>query len=39
MLIDPAEANDWVAEFTVDLRASRVAGEPTLGLLRLGSLV
>ncbi|MEO8352096.1 MAG: DUF3516 domain-containing protein, partial [Chthoniobacteraceae bacterium] len=39
MLIDPAEANDWVAEFTVDLRASRVAGEPTLGLLRVGSLV
>ena len=39
MLIDPAEANDWVAEFTVDLHASRVAGEPTLGLLRLGSLV
>ncbi len=38
MLIDPAEANDWVAEFTVDLRAARAAGEPLLGLLRFGSL-
>lgn len=39
MLIDPAEANDWVAEFDVDLVASRTAGEPTLKLLRLGPLV
>ena len=39
MLIDPAEANDWVAEFDVDLSESRAAGEPTLRLLRLGSLV
>jgi hypothetical protein len=39
MLIDPAEANDWVAEFAVDLHASRAAGEPTLGLRHLGSLV
>ena len=39
MLIDPAEANDWVAEFDVDLAESRVAGEPVLKLLRLGSLV
>ena len=39
MLIDPAEANDWVAEFEVDLAASREAGEPVLQLRRLGSLV
>lgn len=39
MLIDPAEANDWVAEFAVDLAASRAAGEPTLNLLRFGPLV
>jgi len=39
MLIDPAEANDWVVEFTVDLPASQAAGEPVLQLVRLGSLV
>jgi len=39
MLIDPAEANDWVAEFVVDLAASRTAGEPVLQLVRFGSLV
>jgi superfamily II RNA helicase len=39
MLIDPAEANDWVAEFEVDLAGSRAAGEPVAKLLRLGSLV
>jgi len=39
MLIDPAEANDWVAEFDVDLGESRAGGEPVLKLLRLGSLV
>ncbi len=38
MLIDPAEANDWVAEFEVDLAASRAAGEPVMGLLRIGPL-
>ena len=31
--------NDWVAEFEVDLAASREKGEPVLQLLRLGSLV
>jgi hypothetical protein len=35
MLIDPAEANDWVAEFDVDLAAARESGEPTLQLRRL----
>ena len=38
MLVDPAEDNDWVAEFTVDLAASRAAGEPALHLRRIGSL-
>ena len=37
MLVDPEEDNDWVAEFEVDLAASRQAGEPVLRLLRLGS--
>lgn len=39
MLVDPGEANDWVAEFEVDLAASRERGEPALTLVRLGSLV
>ncbi|HEY0790288.1 MAG TPA: DUF3516 domain-containing protein, partial [Chthoniobacterales bacterium] len=38
MLVDPEETNDWVAEFDVDLAASREAGEPVLRLRRLGSL-
>ena len=38
MLVDPDEANDWVAEFEVDLEVSRVAGEPVLRLRKLGSL-
>jgi superfamily II RNA helicase len=39
MLVDPEEHNDWVAEFEVDLAASRASGEPTMRLRRLGSLV
>ena len=39
MLVDPEEHNDWVAEFEVDLAASRTSGEPVLSLRRLGSLV
>lgn len=39
MLIDPDELNDWVAEFRVDLAASREAREPVIKLVRLGSLV
>lgn len=35
MLVDPDDRNDWVAEFAVDLPASRAAGEPALRLLRL----
>jgi hypothetical protein len=38
MLVDPEMDNDWMAEFEVDLAASRDAGEPITRLLRLGSL-
>ena len=38
MLIDPEEANDWVAEFVVDLAQSRETGEPVMHLGKLGSL-
>jgi hypothetical protein len=38
MLVDPADLNDWVAEFLVHLDKSRQTGEPALGLLRLGPL-
>jgi superfamily II RNA helicase len=38
MLIDPEEANDWVAEFEVDLAQSRLANEPILRLRKIGSL-
>ena len=37
MLVDPDMHNDWVAEFEVDLAASRAAHEPVLFLRRLGS--
>ncbi|HEY3901211.1 MAG TPA: DUF3516 domain-containing protein [Chthoniobacter sp.] len=39
MLVDPGEANDWVAEFEVDLVDSRILGAPVLRLNRLASLV
>lgn len=38
MLVDPEEHNDWVAEFTVDLAASRATGEPALRLCQIGPL-
>jgi hypothetical protein len=38
MLVDPEEHNDWVAEFEVDIKASRDAGQPVLRLVRLGAL-
>jgi hypothetical protein len=38
MLIDPGEANDWVAEFGVDLAESRATGEPGMRFVRLGKL-
>ena len=39
MLVDPEEANDWVAEFDIDLAQSRELGAPALRLRRLSSLV
>ena len=36
MLIDPDEANDWTAEFDVDLARSRAEGVPVLHFRRLG---
>ena len=39
MLIDPAGANDWVAEFDIGLAESRATGEPALQLRRFASLV
>jgi len=38
MLVDPEEHNDWVAEFEVDLAASRETGEPNIRLRRIGNL-
>jgi superfamily II RNA helicase len=38
VLVDPEAENDWVAEFQVDLAASREAGRPVARLLRLGPL-
>jgi superfamily II RNA helicase len=38
MLVDPEENNDWVAEFDVDLAASRQQNEAALRLRRIGSL-
>ena len=38
MLVDPEEHNDWVAEFEVDLDASKDANRPVLRLVRLGIL-
>jgi hypothetical protein len=39
VLVDPAEQNDWIAEFLVDLPRSREAGEPVLRLMKVGPLV
>jgi hypothetical protein len=38
MLVDPEMVNDWVAEFEVDLAASREAAQPVIRLVRLDSL-
>ncbi len=38
MLIDPEEANDWVAEFEVDLAQSKANNEPVLRLRQIGNL-
>ena len=39
MLIDPDEQNDWVAEFEVDLAASKQTQAAVIRLKRLGPLV
>jgi hypothetical protein len=36
MLVDPEMTNDWVAEFEVDLAASRETQEPVIRLVRIG---
>jgi hypothetical protein len=36
VLVDPEEHCDWVAQFEVDLAASRERGEPVLHLTKLG---
>lgn len=38
MLVDPDDHNDWMAEFTVDLAASRAKGEPVVQLAGIGAL-
>jgi hypothetical protein len=38
MLIDPEMVNDWVAEFAVDVAASRAKQEPVLWLRHIGPL-
>jgi superfamily II RNA helicase len=38
MIVDPEEHNDWVAEFEVDLAASRAGEEPVIKLVRIGRL-
>jgi hypothetical protein len=38
VLIDPDMHNDWVAEFSVELRASREAGRPIMRLAKIGGL-
>ncbi|MDH4066366.1 MAG: DUF3516 domain-containing protein, partial [Acidobacteriota bacterium] len=36
VLVDPDMHNDWVAEFDVDVRASRARQQPVLRLHRIG---
>ena len=38
VLVDPEGHNDWIAEFVVDLPASRTVGEPVWGLGRIAPL-
>ncbi len=37
VLIDPDGHNDWLCEFSVDLPASREAGEPVMRLVQIGA--
>ena len=36
VLVDPEMINDWVAEFEVDVTASRARQQPVLRLVRIG---
>jgi len=38
VLVDPEMVNDWVAEFEVDLAASRAKQQPVLWMTRIGAL-
>jgi len=38
VLVDPEEHNDWIAEFEVDLIASRLAEEPVMRLIRVSAI-
>ena len=38
VLVDPEEHNDWIAEFEVDLAASRAAEDPVVRLTRVGAI-
>ena len=38
VLVDPEMVNDWVAEFEVDVIASRARQQPVLWLTRIGAL-
>jgi len=38
MLVDPAEHNDWAAEFEIDLTESRKSETPVMKLKKIGSL-
>jgi hypothetical protein len=38
VLVDPDDFCDWVAEFEVDLEASRAKGEPVVRLRRIGAM-
>ena len=38
MLVDPEQANDWVAEFQVDIPASKAKGEPVMQFMKFGPL-
>ncbi len=39
VLVDTEEANDWAAEFSVDLEQSRASGEPVITFVSLGALI
>ncbi len=38
VLVDPEDQNDWIAEFEVDLAASRAASEPIIRLIKIAAI-